>query len=183
MKRVGSRLLLFVFLVFATGCAGGERISEEAEKHPEAVGLLPKDDDIPGWRRSEKMLRASNEEELYRIFDGGAGLYLQHGFRSFLGQSYKGPKGLELEVYIFDQQTDPHARRLYEDPSAKPVHSKEIADLGEKARIDMGFLFAYGVEFVQKGFFVRVVIQDKSQEGLNEAISFARYMVNRIGSL
>jgi hypothetical protein len=182
MKRVVGGLLIFAFSVLVLGCAGEERLSKRPERPPGAIGLLPKDDDIPGWKRSGKILRASNDEELYKIFDGGAGLFLQHGFRSLVGQSYKGPKGLELEVYIFDQETYPHAQSLYEDPLAKPSRSKEIADLGNKARIDMSSLFSYGVELVQKGFFVRVVIQDKSEEGLDEAISFARTIANRIGS-
>jgi hypothetical protein len=58
--------------------------------------------------------------------------------------------------------------------------SKEIANLGEKARIDMTPLFCYGVELIQKGFFVRVIIQDRTEEGLNAAISFARSIANRI---
>jgi hypothetical protein len=183
MKKVVSGLLLLGFSVLVFGYAAGERVSERREKPPEASRLLPNDGDIPGWKRSEKILRASNDEELYKIFDGGAGLYVQHGFRPLVGQSYKGPKGLELEVYIFDQETSPHAQSLYEDPLAKRSRSKEIADLGEKARIDMSPLFSYGVELVQKGFFVRVVVQDKGEEALNEAISFARYTAKRIGSL
>jgi hypothetical protein len=183
MKKAVSGLLLLGFSVLVFGCAGGERVSERPERPQGAIGLLPMDDDIPGWKRSGKILRASNDEELYKIFDGGASLYLQHGFRSFAGQSYKGPRGLELEVYIFDQETYPHAQSLYEDPLAKPSRSKEIANFGEKARIDMSPLFSYGVELVQAGFFVRVVVQDKTEEGLNEAISFARYMANRIGWL
>ena len=182
MKKVAGALLLCACLVSAFGCAGGERIPQKAGTLAGASALVPGDEDIPGWRRSERKLAASNDEDLYRVFDGGAGLYLQHGFRSFAGQSYKGPKDQELEVYIFDQESYPQALSLYEDPAAKPARSKEIADLGEKARIDMSSLFAYGVEFVQKGFFVRVVIQDKSDEGLNEAISFARYVASRIGS-
>ena len=142
--------------------------------------FLPGDDEIPGWKRSEKVLRASNEEELYRIFNGGASLYIQHGFRSYVGQSYKGPKGTDLEVYIFDQGTPQNAGDLFENPYTKPSRIKEIADLGEKARIDMTPLFCYGVDFIQKGFFVRVIIQDKTEEGLNVAISFARFISKRI---
>jgi len=36
------------------------------------------------------------------------------------------------------------------------------------------------VDFIQKGFFVRVIIQDKGEEGLNVVISFARFISNRI---
>jgi hypothetical protein len=97
-----------------------------------------------------------------------------------VGQSYRGPKGLELEVYIFNQGTPQGAQDLYENPFTKPSNRKEIDEFGKKARIDMTPLFSYGVDLVQKGFFVRVVIPDKTQEGLNIAISFARHISQRI---
>jgi hypothetical protein len=180
MKMRVRGLLIMGFSILLFGLAWADQVSQRPEKLLAAMSLLPLDDDIPGWKRSEKLLRASNEEELYKIFDGGASLYIQHGFHAFVGQGYKGPKGEELEVYIFDQRTLQNAADLYENPYTKPSRIKEIANLGEKARIDMTPLFCYGAELIQKGFFVRVIIQDKTEEGLNVAISFARFISKRI---
>jgi hypothetical protein len=180
MKIPIHALLILAISILPAGPALTGQISEGPEKLLGLMTLLPEDDEIAGWKRSEKLLRASNEEELYRIFNGGASLYTQHGFRSFVGQSYKGPKGTELEVYIFDQGTSTTADDLYENPYTKPTRMKELTDLGEKARIDMTPLFASGVDFIQKGFFVRVMIQDKAEEGLNAALSFARSISRRI---
>jgi len=173
-------LLILSFSVLHLGFAWAGQVSERPEKLPGAMSLLPVDDEIPGWKRSEKLVRASNEEELYKVFNGAASLYLQHGFHSFVGQGYKGPKATELEVYIFNQGTSENAEDLYENPFTKPSRGKEIANLGEKARIDITPLFCYGVDLVQRCFFVRVVIQDKTEEGLNVAISFARSISKRI---
>ena len=180
MKIAVPGLLLLGFSMLLIASARGDQVTERPEKLVGAMSLLPADDAIPGWKRAEKILRASNDEELYGIFNGGASLYLQYGFQWFVGQSYRGPKGLELEVNIFNQGTPQGAQDLYENPFTKPSHGKEIVELGEKARIDMTPLFAYGVDFVQKGFFVRVVIPDKTEEGLNIAISFARYISRSI---
>ena len=180
MKMRVSGLLIFGFSVLFLGFVWADQVSQNSEKLLGAMSLLPEDDEIPGWKRSEKVLRASNQEDLYRIFNGGASLFIQHGFRSFLGQSYRGPKGTELEVYIFDQGNAQNAEDLYENPFTKPSRSKEVANLGEKARIDMTPLFCYGIEFVQRGFFVQVIIQDRTEEGLNVAISFARSISKRI---
>ncbi len=180
MKIALHGLLIFGFSILFLGFVWADQVSERAEKLLGLMILLPADDEIPGWKRSEKTLRASNEEELYRVFNGGASLYIQHGFHLFVGQSYKGPKGTELEVYIFDQGTPQNTEDLYENPFTKPNRIKEIANLGEKARIDMTPLFCYGVDFIQKGFFVRVIIQDRTKEGLNVAISFARSISKRI---
>jgi hypothetical protein len=180
MKMAVSGLLLFVFSVVFFGFAWADQVSERPEKLLGLMILLPADDEIPGWKRSEKILRASNQEGLYRILNGGASLYIQHGFRSFVAQSYRGSKGTDLEVYIFDQGAPQNAEDLYKNPFTKPDRIKEIANLGEKARIDMTPIFCYGVDFIQKGFFVRVIIQDRTEEGLSVATSFARSISNRI---
>jgi hypothetical protein len=180
MKLGICGLFIFFLLFVLLGIAWAEDVKRGPEKLLGAMTFLPADDEVQGWNRSEKVLRASNEEELYRVFNGGASLYIQHGFHSFLGQSYKGPKGTELEVCIFDQGTPQNAEDLFENPFTKPSRIKDIANLGEKARIDMTPLFCYGVDFIQKGFFVRVIIQDRTEEGLNAAISFARSISKRI---
>jgi hypothetical protein len=177
MKRAHFGILVFMSVILFFGSAWAEAVPE---KPLGTMIFLPGDDEIPGWKRSEKVLRASNEEELYRIINGGASLYIRHGFRSYVGQTYEGPKGTELEVYIFDQGTTQNAADLFENPYAKSSKIKNIAELGEKARIDMTPVFCYGVDFIQKGFFVQVIIQDKTEEGLNVAISFARFISQKI---
>ena len=52
-------------------------------------------------------------------------------------------------MYIFDQGMSQNAGDLFENPYTKPSRIKDIANLGEKARIDMT------VDFIQKGFFAR----------------------------
>lgn len=180
MKMQVRGLLILGFLILFFGFGWADEVLEGPEKLLRLMTFLPGDDEIPGWKRSEEILRVSNHEELYKVFNGGAGLYIQHGFRSFVGQSYKGPKGLELEVYIFNQETSQNTKDLYENPFTKPSRIREIDNLGEKARIDMTPLFSYGVDFIQRGFFVRVIIQDRTEEGLNVAISFARSISKRI---
>ena len=180
MKMRLPALLILVFSILFPGSAWTETVAVSLEKALGAMPFLPGDDEMPGWKRSEKVLRALNEEELYKVFNGGASLYIQHGFRSYVGQSYKGPKSIEIEVDIFDQGTPQNAGDLFENPYTKPSRIREIANLGEKARIDMTPLFCYGVDFIQKEFFVRVIIQDKTEEGLHVAISFARSISKRI---
>ena len=177
MKKALRGILILAFSILLPSSAWTETVSGSPEK---PLGVLPGDDEIPGWICSEKVLRASSDEELYRVFNGGASLYIQHGFRFYVGQSYRGPKGTELEVYIFDQGTTQNAGALFENPYVKTSKVKNLAELGAKARIDMTPLFCYGVDFIQKGFFVRVIIQDKTEEGLNVAISFARFISQKI---
>ncbi len=161
-----------IFIVFPA-FAGGEET-------PKLTALLPSENEISGWTVSEKGIQALAPSDLYKIMDGGATLYIQHGFRSFVGQTYKGPVGKELDIHIFDQKTPQNARELYEDPFVKPSRMKDISDLGDKARIDETPLFAYVIDFIQKGFFVRVIIQDRTEEGIKTATAFARNISRKI---
>ncbi len=180
MKMALYGLLMSAFSTLFPGAAWTDEVLQRPEKVLGTMSFFPADDEILGWKRSENILRASKQEDLYRIFNRGASLYIQHGFRSFVSQSYQGPKGTELEVYIFDQGAPQNTEDLYENPFTKPNRIKEIANLGKKARIDMTPLFCYGVDFIQKDFFVRVIIQDRTEEGLNAAISFARAISKRM---
>jgi hypothetical protein len=180
MKILVKGFLLFWVSIVMAGIAPADQGSEKPAKHLVTTFLLPVDDEISGWKRSERILQASKEEDFYKLFNGGAVLFIKHGAQAFVGQSYKGPKGLDLEAYIFYQGSSQNALNLYEDPFNKPYSGKEIADLGEKARTDESDVFCYGVEFIQEGFFVRVIIQDRTEEGLNVAVKFARIISNRI---
>jgi hypothetical protein len=180
MKIVAKGILFFWISIVVVGFALADQGAEKPEKLLGMARLLPADDEIRGWKLSEKLLEASKEEEFYRLFNGGAVLYIKHGVRSFVGQSYKGPNEKDLEVYIFDQGSPQNAKNLYEDPFNKSSREKEISDLGEKARLDESALFCYGIDYIQKGFLVRVIIQDRTEEGVNVAISFARAISKRI---
>jgi hypothetical protein len=180
MKRAVRGLLILSLVILFPEASWTDQGSPRTEKLLYLMILLPADEEIPGWKRTEKILQAAKDEDLYRIMNGGATLYIQHGFRSFMAQSYKRFNGAELEVLIFDQSTAKNTEDLYTNPFAKPNRIKEIADLGGKARLDMTPLFCYGVDFIQKRFFVRVIVQDRTEEGLSAAISFARFISSRI---
>jgi hypothetical protein len=180
MKILVKGFLLLWVSMLMVGIAPADQGAERPDKHLRTIHLLPVDDEISGWKRSEKVLRASKEEDFYRLFNGGAVLYIKHGVQFFVGQDYRGPNRLDLEVYIFYQGSSQNAQSLYEDPFNKPTQGQEIADVGEKARTDESAVFCYGVEFIQEGFFVRVIIQDRTKEGLDVALKFARTIANRI---
>ncbi len=180
MEILVKGFLLLLVSMLVVGISPVDGGAERPEERFGATQILPMDDEISGWKRSEKVLQASKEEDFYRLFNGGAVLYIRHGIQFFVGQDYKGPKGLDLEVYIFSLGSSQNAKSLYEDPFTKPTHGQEIADVGEKARTDESAVFCYGVEFIRDGFFVRVIIQDKTKNGLDVALKFARTIANRI---
>ncbi len=178
--KIALAFLIFMLWIIPSDHGWTDQALERPGELLDSAAFLPGDDEIPGWRRSEKVLRASNQEDLYKILNGGASLYLQHGFRAFVGQTYNRSNGTELEVYIFDQGTTQNTYELYENRYTKPSRVKEIAGLGEKARLDLTPLFCHAVDFIQSRFFVRVIIQEKTDDSLEVAISFARLIAKRI---
>jgi hypothetical protein len=111
--------------------------------------------------------------------NGGASLYLKYGFHSFCGQTYKNSKTVEVEVSIFDQGSPQNSRQLYQDPLVVPKPGKALENLGDEARVDERGLFHYGIEFIKDRYFVKVVIHDKSEQSLNTAVLFARFILQR----
>jgi len=166
---MGIGVLLLTLLLIS---CGGESATGPG-KALEVTDLLPRDNDVQGWKRSGAMQTASSDDELYDHIDGAAVLYIDHGFEAYAGQRYAGPEGVEVDIVIYDQGSTEHTRALYEDPQMVPTPNRVLENLGEDARVDEGGLFHYGVEFIQDRFFVRVTIQDKSDDGLNTAMLFA----------
>lgn len=181
-ERIGA-LFIILLLIWPVESSCGGKYTKRPGKVPRTASLLPADDEIEGWKRFGEMFRASNEVELYRCIDGGAGLYINHGFQAYAGQLYRGPEGLEVEIAIYDQGSAKNARELYQNPVIKADRGKALEALGDEARIDERGLFVYGVEFIQDRFFVRVLIQDRTEDGLNIALLFAHHVSERIKSL
>lgn len=64
--------------------------------------ILPKDDFVPGWKRSGKAV-AFIKADLFNYIDGGAELFLEFGFEKLSIQRYaRGKSELTLEVYEMD---------------------------------------------------------------------------------
>jgi hypothetical protein len=174
------RFILILLLISAFLQMWGEGLSESPGKSIEGLLLLPKDDEIKDWRKDGEILTAPNPTDLFKILNGGASLYIKYGFQSYCGQTYKNIKGIEIEVSIFNQGSSQNARQLYQDPLVVPKPGRTLEDLGDEARVDERGLFHYGIEFIKDRYFVRVIIQDKSEQGLNAAILFSRFVLQRI---
>ncbi|MBM4333755.1 MAG: hypothetical protein FJ117_21495 [Deltaproteobacteria bacterium] len=183
MKREKSRIgtsVIILLMVLPFFQLLGEKPSESSEKPPEGILFLPRDDEIKGWKRDSEILTVPDPAGLFKIINGGASLYLKYGFQSYCGQTYKNIKGIEIELSIFNQGSSQKARQLYQDPLVVPKPGRTLEDLGDEARVDERGMFHYGIEFIKDRYFVRVIIQDKSEQGLNAAILFSRFVLQRI---
>jgi hypothetical protein len=183
MNRKKRRVRIFVTIFIAVlpfFQLMAERVLESSEELPEGFPFLPKDKEIKDWKKDGEFLKATNSEDLFKLMNGGASIYIKYGCQSFCGQTYKNSKNVELEVSIFDQGSPQNARKLYQDPLILPKPGRMLENLGDEARADERGLFHYGIEFIRDRYFVRIVIQDKTEGGLNTAILFSRFLSQKI---
>jgi hypothetical protein len=175
-----NSFILILVILFPFFHLWGEGALESSEKSWEGLLWLPKNNEIEEWKRDGEILTAPNPTELFKMINGGASLYVKYGFQSYCGQTYKNTRDVELEVSVFDQGNPQNARQLYQDPLVVPKPGRILENLGDEARVDERGLFHYGIEFIKDRYFVRIIIQDKSEGGLNIAVLFSRLISQKI---
>ncbi len=84
-----------------------------------------------------------------------------------------------LHLDIYDQGSEANSISVYD--KVDRGSSRPWDGAGIEARIDESALDSYIVEFWQRNFFVRVMIEEKTEEALNSAKLFATYVSRQIG--
>ena len=90
--------------------------------------ILPEDNSVAGWVKSERLLRFE-KNNLFDYIDGGAELFLEFGFDKLLVQRYKsvGGKGdEEIAVEIYEMESPESALGIYLTKSGKETPIKAI---------------------------------------------------------
>lgn len=166
--------LILFFFCFSCAHQSGAKSGETSQ----AVYLLP--DSLPQWTRVGPLWEAHTAEELYRRINGGATIFMNYGFQSYAGQIYHNKEGIEVEVGIYLLNEKEKARQLFNDPLMKPRLSKRLKNLGEDARVDESPLFHNIVEIISPPFFIRIIVQDKSNSSVQIAGEFAQHILQKI---
>ncbi|HIE26236.1 TPA: hypothetical protein EYP66_03000 [Candidatus Poribacteria bacterium] len=150
--------------------------SEEKAKDITPIELLPRDNDISGWMRDGTFSEATNYASLYDLIDGAAQRFIDNGFVSAVFQNYRDASGLQLELRIYDMDSDENARRVYDELA--PASIIPWIDIVDAGRIDNSALAAYSVEFQYEHIFVQDIIHEKSDRSLEIAKMFASHVID-----
>ena len=89
---------------------GGEEL-----KYKNPIELLPRDNDISGWMRDWTFVEATNYASLYDLIDGAAQIFIDNGFVSAVFQNYTDGSGLQLELRIYEMDSEENAQRIYDE--------------------------------------------------------------------
>ncbi len=144
----------------------------------DVVDLIPLDNEISGWVRDGAMDIAENESQLWALINGDGQVYLDHGFVKCAFQDFQGQvsgSSRSIDLQAFDLGNSTNAQEVYHDfrlESGSEVPWTEAGHPGTEARIETlsGF---HIIELWEDRFYVNIVINDDTQEGLNIARLFA----------
>jgi hypothetical protein len=142
------------------------------------IRLLPLDNDISGWTRDWTFSEVTNYAALYDLIDGAAQSFIDNGFVSAVFQNYKNESGLQLELRIYEMDSEENAQRVYYELA--PAASIPWLDIIDTGRIDNSALAAYSIEFQYKNFFVQDIIYERSDSSLEIARMFASHVIDLI---
>jgi len=179
MKKIITYVLTFVFLTI--GC--GEKEIYVTPIH--VLDLLPDDNEISGWVKTEYARYAETADQLTSIINGEAVPYINNGFQAAVFQKYEGLISnmiIPLDIRIFDMGDSINAKNVYDDVETAGDSTWIGNNPGREARINVSFLFSYQVDFWMDKFFVRTIIEDKSSEGVGIAQEFAFNISDAIDS-
>ena len=131
--------------------------------------FLPQQGDIEGWEKGTGLgdyMEASDQSSLYDIINGGAEIYITHGFTEGVQQRYYGNVlGNEriLTLFIADMGDSSGAYNLFHDFAITPT-SYSPKDFGDEGRLDEGLLFDYVLDFRLERYYAELTLRKEGTE-------------------
>ena len=184
MKKVKAlNGVLFITLLIIIG---GLCVSCDEDDDPSASivvpsDFLPKDGDIEGWEKGETR-EADDYTSLYDIIDGGAEIYIDHGFVEGVHQNYNGSilsNNLTLELIIYDMGDTTGAYDIFHDAYVTPPsHSPQ--DFGDEGRLNEGLLSVYAIDFRKDKYYVKLSLMKAGIE--TESLQMLRLFASTVVS-
>ena len=182
--RFGVAILLSLLLM---GCEDNKQ-ENNGGSATQPADLLPQNNEISGWSKgtgSGDYQEAYDQSSLYDIIDGGAEVYISHGFESGVQQIYRGTiASQETPLYLFitDQGDSANCASLLQEPTIRPPGGTAVDSLGDEAIIDRTLPFDLVLYFRNNRFFVRTTLSKSAdaQASENIALSFAHNVNSKI---
>ncbi len=122
------RVLAFVLLLCAAAGAASAApplLRQAAARPAGDLSLMPADDAVAGWKKSEAV-RVFGGPDLYGYIDGGAELFLEFGFDRLTLQKFRSGKN-ELAVEIYRMADPVAATGVYLMKCGKPTRDPSFA--------------------------------------------------------
>jgi len=189
MLYLKSLIAAFVVLNFAlllSGCTE-KKDSSQNSGALQPADLLPALGAFTGWTKGD-FAQMDNYTELYAVIDGGAEIYVQHGFVEGVKQVYNGSisgSAADLDLYVYDQGSETNCAALLDEteiiPNAMTAWNTGNAKV-EEAYLDETLPFDIVIKLRADRFYVQVRVDKGNDDAAakNVAQSFALAVVEGI---
>ncbi len=165
-----NKLLVF-FIVVLVICGNYTPAFAQGPKIGDITRFLPKGDDLNDWTPNGPQQLVYGED-LFLLINGGAEIYLKHGFKSAVAAVYKHKSGRTANLEIFEMSTPAAAREIYQ---YKTGGAEDNASIGQGARID-----EYYLNFRFKRFLITLTGVDSGEDAMRELTALARIIEKKI---
>ena len=126
--------------------------------------ILPKKDDISGFKEKGARVIMNDKGAVAEAIDGAVEKYVNNGFVEAVQQLYSNGS-IDIDIHIFNYGTNENAKAIFEDfyPSTPEVLSKGVVDVV----IEHGILTTYVLNYARENIFVELIAYEKSDFSLN----------------
>jgi len=126
---------------------------------------LPREDELPGWKKDGSPLVYSGED-LFLYINGGAEIYHEYGFRHVIVQDYITDNSKSISLEIFEMASSDSAYGMY---TFKSGRGRDIFGLGDGAQ-----LADYYLNFWKGNFLVTITGFDEDGETIKGLLKIAQ---------
>ena len=153
-------LIFLIFILFLAVCRKSVGIGAVAVPGD----LLPKKDDISGFKEKGSTVTMNDKKSIAEAIDGAVEKYTGNGFIEGVQQFYSNG-AFDVDIHIFNYVNNDNARAVYDDfyPSTPDVLSQGIVN----AVIEQGLNEAYVLYYVKENIYMELIAYEKSDFSLS----------------
>jgi len=171
MKTTVWRAGVLVLLVSGLGVIGVARAASLDGKDRSLLLLLPTSDEVRPWVPDAPPQRAEGQD-LFSLINGGAELFLRHGFERAVVQTYSHAAAGHIQVEIYMMATPDGATEVFRRKTGSGEFPLTIGDAGVSGE--------YYVIFRRGRFLVTVTAGDAAADAKTMVLRMARAVERRI---
>jgi len=134
---------------------------------------LPAPDTLKGWKPVDPPQKFAGKD-LYAYMNGGAGLYLSHGFKQLLAQKYTNQNNKTITLELFEMESPSAASEMY---GLKTSDDGIPSEIGDEALLE-----DYYLNVRKKNFLVTLTGTDSEKETIDGLIAIAKMVDERCES-
>jgi hypothetical protein len=185
-KHILSRVILISCVAWLASCSTNrdqlsqtdktaEQSAPLAPESQQLLGLLPEDNQVPGWTRGDEV-RFFGADKLWEYIDGAADGYLTYGFQEVVTAEYNNAqKSSQVVIDVYRMKDARNAFGIY---AAELNRDSEFQKIGAE-----GYFGGTVLNFWSGPYYVKITASQEDPESKPEMIKLAENLSGKIGAV